>query len=363
MKHNQTEITLVDLIKLFLKRKKLFLSVLAIVITVGVIKLVFSPVEWKSISSLLPESDKNKSEIPGGLAGIAGLSGINLSNSVDGIDPSLYPRIVSSTPFLKALSSLNVKMLNAEDSISVADYMTFYTKGSILNTTYRGIKNLIFGQEKNAKPTELDPSGFNFDNKEIQRPNNSERSLYQSIKDRVNIEMEQKSGIINVGVLMQDPEVSALMTKFTIQYIVEYVQNYNSNKARRSLEFIEQQLESKRKGFLEAQNKLSSFKDSHKNINSNQARDELVNLEAEYNLAFNILSTLSQKREEALIKLQEDKMVFLPIEPVSVPNSKESPKRLQILTNHILFGVFLGIISVFLSLYFQNLRKQIASTK
>jgi hypothetical protein len=84
--------------------------------------------EYSSVVKLLPEANQanNQSANLGGLAGLAGLAGINIggaNSNVDIINPSLYPNLVESSPFLLELIKSNIYNPNLKKWQTILDYL------------------------------------------------------------------------------------------------------------------------------------------------------------------------------------------------------------------------------------------------
>ena len=79
-------------------------------------------------------------------------------------------------------------------------------------------------------------------------------------------------------------------------------------------------------------------------------------LQAEYNLAFNVYTELAKQLETKRIKMKEDQPIFTIIEPVSVPNERSKPKRMMIIAIWTFVGLIIGIGNVFLKDFRQQLK-------
>lgn len=77
---------------------------------------------------LLPEANQanNQSGNLGGLAGLVSLAGINIGGAnanLDIINPSLYPNLVESSPFLLELIKSNIYNPNLKKWQTILDYL------------------------------------------------------------------------------------------------------------------------------------------------------------------------------------------------------------------------------------------------
>lgn len=141
---------------------------------------------------------------------------------------------------------------------------------------------------------------------------------------------------------MPDKIAVAQLTDTVVGLLTSYVTRYKTQKAQKDLEFILNQCELSEQKFQLSQKNLAEFRDQNKNVISALAKTKEEQLQAEFNLAFNLYSGLEQKMEQAKIKVQEQTPVFKIIEPPKVP-LRPTPMRLLII-------LFSGIVGLLLSL-------------
>ena len=112
-----------------LNKFKLTIAFIALLFgSVGAIYSLTLNNEYSSVVKLLPEANQanNQSANLGGLAGLAGLAGINIggaNSNVDIINPSLYPNLVESSPFLLELIKSNIYNPNLKKWQTILDYL------------------------------------------------------------------------------------------------------------------------------------------------------------------------------------------------------------------------------------------------
>jgi uncharacterized protein involved in exopolysaccharide biosynthesis len=140
-----------------------------------------------------------------------------------------------------------------------------------------------------------------------------------------------------------DPKAAAKISQIGIKLLKENVKEYRTQKAKRNLEFVKEQVQEAKKRFEKAQNRLAEFRDSNINLATAKAQTREQELQSQYDLAFNLYNSLSQRLEQAKLKLQEETPVLSVIQPISVPLESSAPNRLLIL---IVFGMLGGIVAV-----------------
>jgi hypothetical protein len=110
----ELEIDLMEYARKLWASRKLLLKVAGIAAIVGVIIALGTPKTYTANVTLAPESGKSGG---GGLSGIAsmlGVGGLSMSSDADAFNVTLYPDVVSSTPFIIDLLDTKVKQLETK---------------------------------------------------------------------------------------------------------------------------------------------------------------------------------------------------------------------------------------------------------
>lgn len=351
------EVTLIDLAHVFWKSKKALYLIVGLAFTIGLLISYTTPAEWKTQASLVPENNGGSGNSNSGLSGLSGLAGISISGGTsETVNPSLYPNIGSSTPFLLAVSKYQITLPVTNEMILVEEYLRIHQKRSLWKRIISQpslLLSYLSGREKIK--SDNDVSVINT------KVSSDMRAILNNLKERIQISFDKKQNIVFVEVKMQDAAISASVAQFTIDYIADFVADYSTSRDSRKLAFIESQLKMKKDTFQLIQAKLAKFKDRNVILSNNAGKGELVNLESDYNLAFSLYSSLQRQREEAQIKVQENSMVFLTLEPVIVPTVRFSPQKSQIMTSAILLGLFFSTLYIFGRAYILDFKKSFES--
>jgi len=97
--------------------------------------------------------------------------------------------------------------------------------------------------------------------------------------------------------------------------------------------------------YQRAQQRLASFRDRNQNIILSTNRTEEQRLQSEYDMAFRTYQSVSQLREQAIIKVQEKTPAFTIIEPALIA-TRSSPKTSLIMSVMIFLGLMTGAMIV-----------------
>ena len=125
------------------------------------------------------------------------------------------------------------------------------------------------------------------------------------------------------------------------EILQQTVINNRIKSAKQKLEYSEEQLNSKRIEFEEVQNKLAYFNDSNLNLVTSSVINEREKLEAEFQIINAVMIELSKQVEQRKLQVSEDTPVFSIVKEASMPVTRSSPKRTQMV---LIFG-FIGLVA------------------
>lgn len=61
----------------------------------------------------------------------------------------------------------------------------------------------------------------------------------EALNKRVTATVDQKTNVVTISVLMQDPLISAVLADTVVSRLQDYVTQYRTNKSRKDLEYAE----------------------------------------------------------------------------------------------------------------------------
>lgn len=339
------------LLKIKAKSKTVYISVLTAFV-LAIIIIVLTPEQYKTEISLLAESN-SKGAASSLLGSFGSFSGIDMGSLMgmdlgggsrsDALTPDLYPDIVKSTTFLIEILCATVIEPKIDAEISVAKYLSDYTRPSISELPF-----FIIDMFK-AK----DDSSLRFENAH-QQPlvlNKKQEGLIKALSDIIDVEVIKSGGgltggeskIINVSVETQNAQVSAHMAELVVSNLKQYIINYNTGKAKNDLEFIDARFNDARARYYKTQNALAEYDDSNINVILASVRTNRQRLETENSLAASLYNGLAQKLEQSKIIVQDRTPVFTVIEPAIIPLRKSKPKTSLIIISMLFIGGFVGV--------------------
>ena len=332
----EMEIDLMEYARKLWAARKLLMKVAGVAVIVGVVIALTTPKQYTVNVTLAPEMGKSGG---GGLSGIAsmlGVGGFNMGNDADALNVSLYPDILSSTPFILDLMDTPVSMLDEElPDTTLVGYLSEYTSSSLMGTVMSlpfkaigGIMSLFKSEEEEGNGG-INPFHLT----------KEQAKVVEGLKKQVVANVDKKTGVTTVSVTMQDPMVAAILTDTVIVKLKEHITHYRVSKAADDCKYWEQLNDQRRNEYHEKQQLYAQYVDANKNVVLQSVRIEQERLQNEMNLAYQVYSNVATQLQMAKAKVQEAKPVFAVVEPATVPLQPSGTSRKMILIGVVFLAV------------------------
>lgn len=349
----EIEIDLMDILRKIISIRKSIYKAAAIGLVIGIIVAISIPKQYTVKVTLSPEMGTSKGG--NGLAGLAASflgSGVTMNEGTDALNISLSADIVSSTPFLLELSKMKVPVSGNEE-ISLVSYLNeesspwwSYVIG-FPGMMISGVKTLFIDKEKVIVSTNL--------NRGIIELTKKEAGTISLLKQKITAFMDKKTAITEVSVTMQSPKVAAAVADSVVQKLRESIITYRTSKSKEDCEYLEKLFTECQQEYYIAQKNYANYVDSHDDLILQSVRTEQERLQNDMNLAYQVYSQVANQLQVARAKVQEEKPVFVVVEPAVVP-LKASNKSLMV---YILVFMF---VFVFCTISWNLLGKRFWST-
>ncbi len=350
----EDEIDLIQLAKEVWDGRKLVIKTTVVFMVIGLFVALLTPEQYQVTSIVVPQTSGAKNKL-GGLSSLAAMAGFNLNMSSGGteLSPMIYPQIVQSVPFKKALMQTKLNFKDIDHPVTYYDYFTKYAKPGVLSyiTGFPGmIMKAIRGKQKQ--------SFERGDTTRLIRLSQDEKSLAEGLTNTVYANVDEKNGYITLTAIMPEALAAAELDQRAQELLQQFVTKIKIKKARAQLDFIQERYNAKMKEFDSAQMALARFRDQNKNISTALAQSQEERLSNNYQLIYGVYSELAKQLENARIQVKDDSPVFSVIEPVTIPNERFKPKRKQILIIWTFMGIIIGIGWVFGKKYFEKVKEE-----
>lgn len=342
---NDAEVEMIFILKLVWLNRKVIIRNLFLFSIVGLSLSFLSRNIYTSSIVVKPIIVDTKAGLSGGLGGLAAMAGLDLSGvgSSAEIHPSLYPSIVESFRFKKALLETPIYSQELNKEIDYSTYFTEIYSPSILYYIKRytiGLPGLILKQLNFGKESDL----YDLD---LQRESQQDRDLFRLLGSQFNLVVDEEVGTVELSCSMPNKIQSAQMVQSAQELLQREVIAHKLKKVEEDLAFIEERHIEKKVAFEQAQNNLAKYRDSHKNVNTAIAQTEIERLESEYQLAFSVYSELAKQVESQKIKVKENTPVFVVLKEPVIPFEKSNYSKFTVLVIWAVFGVVSSMIYIF----------------
>lgn len=297
------------------------------------------PNEYMTIVRMVPDTPSENGN--NGLQAAAAMIGVDMGNNVSsGISYNVYPEVIQSNAFLYQFKDLllpdGVTMLSVyfSDSTKSPWWINVISLPRIIISTVTNI----------FKDTEV--SIGNAPKSQISYANYSKQdyAFISTFRDRISVNLDSKSGILSLGVTMQDPSISAFVANELLMKLKEYIIKFRTQKAQNSLNTTRAQYEEAKEKYYIIDSLYAEEVDKNQRLLTNKSRLKVERLENERNLYYTLYQHVSSKLNADVIKLQDDTPTVIIIEPASTPMSPVRPNKTMIILGMTIVFAFGYII-------------------
>ena len=342
-KTDEMEIDLMEILRKIIAIRKTLYKAVGIGLIIGIIVALSVPKKYTVGVTLSPEMGNSKSN--GGLASMAAsflVAGMSMSgDGSDALNASLSPDIVSSTPFLLELLSMNVPVDSEEsEKIDLGSYLDSQSSPwwsyimEFPGVAISGVRSLFSSEDESSSQRNKKYGTIELTEEEDKK--------ITSLKKNITAVMDKKTAITNVSVTLQDPKVAAVVADSVVHKLQEYIIGYRTFKAKEDCDYLEKLFKERQEEYYAAQKKYADYVDTHDNLILQSVRAEQERLQNDMNLAYQVYSQVANQLQVARAKVQEEKPVFAVVEPAVVPQQPSGTSRKM----YVIIFVFLSVATV-----------------
>lgn len=345
----EQEIDLIALIKRLWKKRMFVIYVTLAFMVLGLMVALFSKKEYTATTVFVPQTSRQG--VSSSMSSLASLAGINLGQVGGGesLSPAIYPQLLSNVDFIKELMYTPIKFEEWPEKVTLFDYYTNedYNKPTFFGTVKKytlGLPGVIIKAIKGSNKEEADSAAADgplpvFTEKEY--------ACKQVLTNLVSITINDKDGYVELSASMPEPVAAAEVATAAFNLLEKYITEYKIEKAKATLDFVNDRFAEAKADFEEKQKELASFRDANRMLTTATSQIAQERLEREYELANTIYTELARQKTQVELQVKEDTPVLSVVQPVVVPFEKSKPKRAIILIAFTFLGGCLGCASVF----------------
>jgi hypothetical protein len=332
---------------------KIFATCTGAALFLGIFLYLLTPKEYISSVDLAVDG---VSDMKSSLSGLASIAGITTPDQ-PGINANNYGDIFTSTPYL--LQVLDRNVFFEGDSVKLREYM----RQRMALTTSQKFKSLFKKSTNKVVPSKdtvanvLDTQADDESDASVKilDLNSTDKLLLNTLRARLTYTTDPGKPI-HIEVKMQDPYVSAQVAKIAEEQLTRFLKEYQGGKKDNSVTYLQTQLLKAKRKLYSAQEALASAKDNNRNVIVSAGSIGLDRLTMEYQSASSIYNSLLMQLENTKIKVQEQKPMFVVIEP-PVPQSIKAPSEPR-LAIFIILSIVTGILASFAVIFGRSFIKR-----
>lgn len=320
-------------------RKTILIS-LVICTALGLAIALLTPKVYTVTTVMVPQVSTDKKA---GLSSLASMAGIDLGMAQNAeVSPLLYPKIVSSNPFMLELMNTPVHFSDVDTTVSVFTYYTEVAKPGLLGTIKKytlGLPGVILKAliKPKAEPTLQALSG----NKPLCLTK-EQYELKKKLVENINLQVDKKEGYLTLSVTMPEALAAAEVAKKAQALLQDYITRFKVEKSRAELEFIQERYNRAKGEATREQYSVAADQDKFKDLVSQIPQVKTSRKQMDYAISNSVFQELAKQLEQAKIQVAKDTPVFTIVEPVAVPTEDSGPSGLKILVTWVFFGLLIG---------------------
>lgn len=293
---------------------------------------------------------------------LLGGGSVNIGNSEDALNISLFSEIAASTPFLTSLYGVQVspyvspkEQLNGVKPAEPQPLFTYLLNGMTKKTWLSG----LLGGSEDADYAKL------YDDTKIDNAYLTPHQLgvLNQLEKAIKVEIDKKTSVVSISLTWDDQQIATVLADSVCNRLQAYVIEYRTQKSRVDYEYYSRMSDEAREKMLKAQTLYARSVDNNRNVILESVLGSQERLQAEYNMAQSIYQQRETQKEAAKAKLQEMKPVFAVIQPAAFPN-KPDQSRKNVVLAFMLVGLLLSGVWVAIGKeYYLQLKEQLRLAK
>ena len=345
--NDEMEIDLMDVLRKIISIRKTLYKAAGVGVIIGIIVYLSIPKQYTVNVTLSPEMGGSKSG--NGLVGIAASflgSGVSSGDSSDALNASLSSEIVSSTPFLLELLSIDIPAPDGNGNMVLDTYLD--DQSSPWWNYVIGFPNMLVGGVKSLFSEGTLDTLENVGRRGTLELSQEQNTKVNVLRNSVKASIDTKTAITNVSVSLQSPKVAAVVADSVVHKLQEYITDYRTSKVKDDCAYLEKLFKERQREYYTAQKKYANYVDTHDNLVLQSVRTEQERLQNDMSLAYQIYSQVANQLQVARAKVQEEKPVFAVVEPAIVPLNPLGMKLMIYVIVFVLFSITTTIVWKFL---------------
>ena len=300
---------------------------------IGVCVALAKPHEYKVTAQIVPEQTSAT-----GLASIASMMGVSMSGmeqNVDALDPSMFPMISESTPFLLVMEQV---MVRTEQDTTLMTYEQYLKTRPL--PWYFYVQNLpAILKAKFSKPKMIGVEAGDASESRIIYIDEEHMGRLVGIGRNLSVTQDRRTGVIQIKINATDPMVASMLTSAAIDELQRQLVIYKTHKANAELKDLLALEELRRTEYEQRQKAYADYMGSNRSANNYVITAEKDRLDAEMTLAYQALQQVCSQRYLAEQSIVERKPSYAMLQPPVYPILPADSRKLI-----VILWLLLGLI-------------------
>lgn len=344
----EIRIDVMEILRKIIAIRKTIYKAAGIGLVIGIIIAISIPKQYTVEVTLSPEMGNNKGSGLSGLAASFLGNEVTMGDGTDALNASLSADIVSSTPFLLELSTMEISV-SRDESMTLNTYLD--EESSPWWNYVIGFPEMLIGGVKSLLVDDESIASIGV-NQGIIKLSKKESKKIETLKKMITAAVDKKTSITSVAVTLQNPRVAAVVADSVVKKLQEYIIDYRTSKAKEDCLYLEKLFKERQQEYYTAQRKYANYIDSHDNIILQSVRAEQERLQNDMSLAYQVYSQVANQLQVARAKVQEEKPVFAVLEPAVIPLDPSGTSKKM----YVLVFIFISVcIVIFWELFGENI--------
>jgi len=228
---------------------------------------------------------------------------------------------------------------NSIKNVTLYQYLESYQKMPWWTKIIIGIKGLFTSRKLSNNISKINDFKLTIE----------QDGIAQQIRRMIQCNVDKKTSIITISVIAQNAVISAALADTVQSKMQQYITEYRTKKARKDLAYAQKLYDEAKTQYVRSQEQYGSYSDANTDVVLQSFKSKQDEMENEMQLRYNIYTQCVQQLQIAKAKVQERTPAFTEIQPATVPNKKDGPKRMTIIFGFIMFAVVLTIFYVLIT--------------
>lgn len=363
----QDEFSIYDFIiiikSLIFKSQKILLYIFSLFFLISIIGFNIQEKLYESKASvLINQSSSNKTN--SGISSLLGIASVDIPKT-NIFGPEMFKEIVQSKAFLNNLVESQIPIeKSGRNKATVEHYLLTSKKSTIREKVIN-----IFKERDNKKINLRLSSNLNDTNNYIKKSVTPELifsnkvppiveldfTRNESINEIKNkIKIENKGNTTTVTVTINDPFISAVLSKLVLETLIDYITLYKTTKERDNIKYLQERLSDSEKNYQDALMKFANYKDQNYGIifQSWQTKEQVYS--NDINLKFTLYNQFKTQLEQAKIDLNKETPIFTVLDTISIPTETSNQNYLLYSIKYLALAFVSSLIILLYKLLINN---------